>query len=348
MKVRLPTKVGKGGNTGKGRKGIQALSREAFAADLIKAQEGLDFHMSARGWCYALEPYGLSKADFRWAAREITALRELGLLKPEFILEDEAHEVEVSHDYEISPQSYVDYKYKEWQEAAQEFRNSASKYTDGYVSFWGDKDCYIQMLVEKVDLKSLFRSVCERYHISIANMRGWGTLEQKAVVAQRFAEMEAKGKRPVLLVCADFDPAGLGISGKMKDSFKRQKVFNGWDPANLEVCRVGLNYEFIIEQSLSWINNLKTAQGKDLADPKHKHYIANINDVQGYIKKYGVRKCEANAIVVAPELGQQMLEAVIQEYVGKGALKKYEQRVQDRREEVQELIDERLEGGDDE
>ncbi|GAJ16813.1 unnamed protein product, partial [marine sediment metagenome] len=45
---------------------------------------------------------------------------------------------------------------------------------------------YLQLLVEKVDLKSLFRSICNKYRIPMANLRGWGSLEQKAVIAKNF------------------------------------------------------------------------------------------------------------------------------------------------------------------
>ena len=44
----------------------------------------------------------------------------------------------------------------------------------------------------------------------------------------------------------------------------------GYDPINLNIERFGLNYDFIVANKLSWIDNLITASGKDLADPSHK------------------------------------------------------------------------------
>ena len=44
-----------------------------------------------------------------------------------------------------------------------------------------------------------------------------------------------------------------------------------------------------------WINNLETASGKRLDDPKHPDHKKPY--VQDYIREFGVRKREANALV---------------------------------------------------
>src|SRR4051794_5445681 len=48
----------------------------------------VDFKISARGWCYMLEPRGLSKGDFDRAERVITVLRKRGYLSFDFVAED--------------------------------------------------------------------------------------------------------------------------------------------------------------------------------------------------------------------------------------------------------------------
>jgi len=42
-------------------------------------------------------------------------------------------------------------------------------------SFWKDQKHYVQMLVEKIDLRELFRPVCDEFRVPIANYGGWGT-----------------------------------------------------------------------------------------------------------------------------------------------------------------------------
>lgn len=69
----------------------------------------------------------------------------------------------------------------------------------------------------------------------------------------------------------------------------------GYDPEGLEIVRFGLNYDFIEKHNLSWINNLITGSKRDLGSPSHKNF--KMPYVQEYIKKFGIRKCEANAIV---------------------------------------------------
>ena len=70
-----------------------------------------------------------------------------------------------------------------------------------------------------------------------------------------------------------------------------------WTPAKL----VGLNADFIDPHGLTWIDNLETSSGKRLDDADHPdHFKAHVQD---YIKKFGVRKCEANGLVVEPEIG---------------------------------------------
>jgi hypothetical protein len=40
------------------------------------------------------------------------------------------------------------------------------------ISFWGDLPIYLQMTVEKIDLKNLFNPVCKEFHIPLLNISG--------------------------------------------------------------------------------------------------------------------------------------------------------------------------------
>ena len=338
MNIRLPNKTTRGGQS-KEAKELYVDSLRDFANDMIAIQNTLDFHMSARGWCYVLEPIGLAKGDFDWAAKQIKEAKLRGFLKPGFILEEAGHEVNLQFDNDWSAGDWEAYHFQEYEKAEDIYKNSWEDFNR--ISFWNDKDYYIQVLVEKSDLMSLFQKVCDKYKIQIANMRGWGSLEQKAVMAEKFMEMELKGKKPILLACGDFDPPGLSISSVLKKQFEEYSLFTGWNPENLHVERIGLNYEFIQEQGLTWINGLQTISGKDLSSPDHTFYKRNTYGIQEYIRNYGNQKCEANAIVIIPELGRQLLIDAIHKYIGEDCWDLFEEELETRREEIKTLIEQR-------
>jgi hypothetical protein len=74
-----------------------------------------------------------------------------------------------------------------------------------------------------------------------------------------------------------------------------------------------LNADFIEANGLSWIDNLETSSGGRLDDPRHTDHRKPY--VQTYIREFGVRKCEANPLVVTPEAGRQLCRDAILQYV---------------------------------
>src|SRR5690606_12998175 len=122
---------------------------------------------------------------------------------------------------------------------------------------------------EKIDLVSLFGPTCKRYRIPIANAKGWADLHLRAAIMKYFKDGEAEGRTPVLLYCGDHDPAGLLISQTLPKQFSDMSRAGGWSPDHLVVDRFGLNFDFIEEHRLSWIGNLETGSGGNLASPDH-------------------------------------------------------------------------------
>jgi hypothetical protein len=177
--------------------------------------------------------------------------------------------------------------------------------------WWNGEKYYVQIVVEKIDLKTLFEPVCREYHIPIATSKGWSSITQRAEYARRFKEAEERGLIGVLGYCGDHDPPGLRISDFLRKNLEDLKDIvwedgtEGYDPSNLIVDRFGLNYDDIVRLGLTWIDNLITGSGKDLADPSHPDY--HLPYVQEYLQKYGPRKCEANAIVVRPKEAQEFV-----------------------------------------
>jgi hypothetical protein len=294
---------------------------ERFAERLKEIDSTLEFKVSARGWCYILEnEHGLSKGDFDKAERIITECRKNGLLPVDFTVEDEARSADNLEECDDpSPAAH-----------AASLAAELGKWAD-YVpaSFWDFQPVYVEMLVEKVDLKSLFLPVCEEYHVPIMNSRGWSDLNQRAAMMRRFQEHERKGRRPVLLACNDHDPVGVQIPTLLPKHFEELAAAVGWSQDNLIVERFGLNFDFIEANNLTWIDGLKTSSGKDLGYPKHPQH--NHAFVQDYIARFGKRKVEANALVVRPEAGRQLCREAIEKHLDLGAIAAYERALAEKR-----------------
>jgi hypothetical protein len=96
----------------------------------------------------------------------------------------------------------------------------------------------------------------------------------------------------------------------------------GYSPDALIIDRFGLNSDFIEAQGLSWTNNLITSSGEDLANSKHNDHRKPY--VQDYIQRFGVRKVEANALVVRPEAGRQLCLDTVRRYIPDDLLSDFE------------------------
>lgn len=313
--------------TGRGEKRLLGL--RDFSISLLKLQQQIGFRVSSRGWCYQLEGFGLiTKARFDKVENLINTCRKMGFLPIDFTAEEESRKFSgVEKPTEVTPKGYL----KLWLDAA-------LKCEDEYCpDWWIGEEYYIQMIVEKIDLKTLFTPVCEQYHIPIATTKGWSSMLQRAEYSRRFKEAEDKGLKCVLLYCGDHDPDGLRISDFLRSNLQdlshvrwNDKV-RGYDPADLIIDRFGLDHDFIEEHGLSWIENLITGSKKNLASPNHPNF--NMDYVQDYLSKFGERKCEGNALIIKPAAAEVLCRASIEKYVGAEALGRFKKK-------RQEIVDE--------
>lgn len=297
-----------------------------LAEKLKEIDQQIGFKVSSRGWCYQLEQFGLiNKGEFDYVQDLIVDCRKKGYLPIDFVMEDEGRKflgIEIPDGR--TPLEYMK-RYITLLLDSQEW------YTPDW---WEGEEYYIQMLGEKIDLKTLFRPVCEEYHIPIATSKGWSSMLQRGEFARRFKEAEGQGLKCVLLYCGDHDPDGGRISDKIRKNLEDLTDIvwgsgeTGYDPANLNIDRFGLDYDFIVANDFTWIDNLITGSGKDLASPSHPNY--HLPYVQNYLKRFGPRKCEANALVVRPAAGRDLCREAIEKYVGHDVLNRFKAK----REEV--------------
>lgn len=306
-----------------------------FADLLTRMSEQIGFRVSARGWCYLLEQEGaINKDQFDKVELWVNRCRRTGALAIDFVAEDASREFKgVEVPATITPVQDLG----AWVDEA---LNSGERYD---VDWWKNESYYVQMVVEKIDLVTLFKPVCDEYHIPIANSKGWSSMLQRAEYARRFREAEDTGLECVLLYCGDHDPAGLQISNFMRKNLRDlQHVVwadgaPGYDPSHLAIERFGLNADFIEEHDFTWIDNLITGGGQNLADEGHRHH--NMTYVRTYIDDFGERKCEANVLVTKPTVARDLCRSAVEGYLGRDALGRFQRRRQDVLDYMEEFDD---------
>src|SRR5262245_59049886 len=248
----------------------------AFYAGILYLAATLEFQVSSRGWCYILENAGVvSKGQFDKVERLLTEGRKSGQLPLDICAEDSARQFDGLEALDDATP----------QEQAQAILDAALTAHEDYtpISFWDSQSYYLQLLVEKIDLKSLFAPLCLPYPIPHANTRGWSDLNVRAAMTRRFRDWERKGNQPVLLYCGDFDPVGLQISGTVRSNMQDLSGQVGWSPEQVIIDRFGLNLDFITTHGLTWIEGLETGSGDDLARPSHPDH--HKPHVQAYIRR---------------------------------------------------------------
>jgi hypothetical protein len=301
----------------------------AFCVVILELRSGLGFDVGSRGWAYVCESHGLiTKAEFDTVQNLINDCRKSGALPLDICLSDEARAFDNLQPIDgTSPEEeaecIVDY-----------VRRAHLNYWPE--SFWEDRDFYVQMVVEKSTLKSLFAPVCAEFHVPLATAGGWSDINMRADMMRRFGEWEDKGKQCVLLYCGDHDPAGLHISDCLLSNMAELEGAVGWSPADLTIERFGLNFEFIEEHGLTWLDNLITKKGICLSSDRHPDHGKPY--VQSYLKQFGRRKVEGEALVRVPEAGRSLCREAILKYVSEDAPTAYEAKLYSIREEVRSEV----------
>lgn len=296
-----------------------------FASVLMQMQRGIPFKVSSRGWCYLMEQAGyINKSQFDKVDSAINRLRKEGMLPVDFVAEEAARGFSnVEKPNSLTRGAKTLEETLKWM--LKDVLNGDRYYTPDW---WDGEDYYIQMVVEKIDLKTLFEPIARSYHIPIANAKGWSSILQRAEYARRFKEAEERGLKCVLLYCGDHDPDGLRISDTMMKNLYDIKDIEwgdgeeGYDPSNLVIKRFGLNYDFILQNNYTWIDNLITGSGMNLASPTHRNN--GLPYVKQYLRTIGERKCEANAIVTTPAKAEQLVRDEIEEWLGPDSASRFE------------------------
>lgn len=313
--------------------------RKKFANQLKQVDSTLDFKMSARGWGYYLEGEGvIDKGELDRVANMINDFREDGTLPLNFTAKDESRMFRHTGGLTDAPE-VDDY-----------IQNKLHGLKNGYgynPAFWETQDYYLMLVVEKVDMATLFSDQCRRYNIPVANAKGWSSMNQRGELMSRCYQAAANRRQyPVILYCGDFDPAGVYISDNLRSNMEdlaEAAIPDGeggyvtnfnLDPVTID--RFALNKETIDDLGLTWINNLKTGSGKDMAKSSHSSYEKY--NVPEWLDTIGERKVEANALLKETQAAKDLFQETIEKYLGDDPFEEY----RDERSEMKKGLNTRI------
>jgi len=272
--------------------------------------------LSSRGWCYVIEGFGkIQKGEFDACQKAINDCRKIGLLPIDFVAEDQDITRRFQGIHEALDPAVLLERLKG--NIEEMLRDIPSCMTD----YWEGEKYYVMMCVEKGDILNLFKPICEKYHVPIVNSKGWYPILLRYYIAMLSMKAEERGLIPVLLLFYDHDIAGLKITDTFRKGLWDIYRATGWDPSGLIIERFGLNFEDIERYNLTWIENLKSSSGRD---PDWSR-----RDVQEYVRRFGVRKCESNALFRNDETlraGEEICRRAIERYYGEDALERFKKK----------------------
>lgn len=113
-----------------------------------------------------------------------------------------------------------------------------------FAGYWRNllstQPAHIEVVVEKMTVAGILRPVCEKFTLSLMAARGYGSIDARHGLHQRF---RASGKDKLLvLVMADHDPEGQNIPEQLRGSLVKDFKMK---PDSVIVRRVGLNVEHV-------------------------------------------------------------------------------------------------------
>ncbi len=330
--------------TARAEERIQDLQR--FAEELKVLAAKAPFRMSARGYCYLLEEHGLAKGDFDRAERLINLLRTGDdttppMLPVDFTADDEARRPQGSDGTHADDALEEELEWM-WE---QQIQAHIARYAPvRWVDF---QRCYCEAVFEKIDLVPLFSPVAREFRTLVSNSRGDRDINARAAMLRRFQDRKAEGLRCVLLLCGDHDPKGLAITDDVHATLDKLRGCTFDDGTritlrseDIEIVRFGLNRDFIDAHRLTWVDNLMTGSGKDLASPEHPDHRKDY--VQRYLREHGARKVEANALVVRVEPARDLFRRILERYIDPDGVQRYRDAVSEARERLKLALPEFL------
>lgn len=296
---------------------IRRAARVKLGEAIEQMSSDTGYRFGPRGWAYYAEGLGLiTKGEFDRFEKLLTDMRKDGELDPDVIEPDASRMATEVGDFEetaTTPERMA-------QAAVDEITVRLRDWSDQFYEhgYWDGLAYYVEMIVEKKDLVQIFRSTADTYNVRITNGKGDTDIHTRLAMLKRFRDHTEAGRACVLLAIGDHDPKGLHIVDGLQRTFMSCANLKGldWDWPEFEVVNVGLTEDQIDTLDLTKIDNLETGGGRDLSDPAHPDHFKPY--VQDYMRRFGVWKCEANALVGKPPQARELLEYAINRFIPAG------------------------------
>lgn len=108
---------------------------------------------------------------------------------------------------------------------------------------WENQPVYAEIFIEKKALQMMFEGTARENEIALGAVKGYPSLTFLYEAAQRFKEMNRRGKECVILYFGDYDPSGEDIPRSIEENINRMG-------GNVEVRRFALFEHQVIEWNL--------------------------------------------------------------------------------------------------
>lgn len=138
---------------------------------------------------------------------------------------------------------------------------------------WRTQPYHVEVWVEKEALAGVFQRVCDELRVPLFSCRGYVSLSEMHVAAQRLERVTQAGHTPVILHFGDHDPSGIDMTRDIYDRI--QDTF--W--VDFQLKRLALNM----------------SQVDEYGPPPNPAKLTDSRST-GYVQKYGFQSWELDAL----------------------------------------------------
>lgn len=278
--------------------------------------------------------------EYRYVKRCVKKGRRAGEIDPNQIIDaSRAAEFTGFKQYE-DPEEFVE-------------REIEGVWNNYWENFWREQECYVEVWLEKQSLASVFEPICRKYNVRLEATRGDWSDSKVYEATQRLIRKLEEGKDIKILYFGDYNPSGFHAPVSILDAmgyygidlprpfpssdtysyydceFKAPFTFSNAD-GSFEIERLALTTEQIEEYDLPE-NPMPSSTDKD---ETIKEYF------QQFVSDGRDTNVELNAL---KEYHRDDLEEIIEDgitkHIDEEAKQQVEQRIQKRRDVIEESID---------
>ena len=190
------------------------------------------------------------------------------------------------------------------------------------VNPWEEQDAYVEAWIEKDALAGVLERACGPQRVNYFSCRGYTSASEMWAASQRLIEKIEEGKTVTILHLGDHDPSGKDMTRDIQDRLTEFGVGHlgreFYD--NFEVKRLALNMDQINEYG-------PPPNPAKLSDSR----------APGYVAEFGYESWELDAL--PPSVISELVREAVEELIDRDRWDASEQRQQDGRDKIEEIIE---------